>query len=66
MKLALTKASDDKFYKEIEVTTVSQLYDLLEEYNCELILSKEVAVETEDGEDYELQNGIIIYDDYIE
>lgn len=69
MKLALVKVSDDAFEKEVEINTVEELFELIDEYGGDdLILSKEIMtlVETNQGTVYEEVWGIRIYDDYIE
>lgn len=69
MKLVLVKVSDDTFEKDVEINTVEELFELMDEYGGnDLILSKEIMtlVETNQGTVYEEVWGIRIYDDYIE
>ena len=52
MKLVLVKVSDDTFKKDVEINTVEELFELMDEYGGnDLILSKEIMtlVETNQG-----------------
>lgn len=69
MKLALVKVSDDFFEKDVEINTVEELFELMDEYGGhDLILSKNIGTEikTSQGTVYEEVWGIRIYDDCIE
>ena len=74
MKIKLTKASDGDFEREVDISTLSDLINLIKEYPCgnALLLTREVADYTPGPRGFEpiykdaKEIEVIIYDDYIE
>ena len=68
MKFILSKASSYSDRKEIDITTIGELLNLIDKYGCDLILSKEYYNKNDviTLDNYGARYGIMIYDDYIE
>jgi hypothetical protein len=63
MKLVVTKASNDTYLEKIEIETLKELFDFVEQ-NGDCIISTETPYEENDK--YFEAKGLMIYDDYIE
>ena len=63
MKLVVTKASNDTYLEKIEIETLEELFDFVEQ-NGDCIISTETSYEENDK--YFEAKGLMIYDDYIE
>lgn len=67
MTLTVIKASNETFKETVEINTVEELFDFLDENGGhDLIISRRIAIENEDGTDFDEVCGIEIYDDYRE
>lgn len=63
MKLVVTKASDDSYLEKINIETLEELFDFVEQ-NGDCIIS--LATPYEENDEYFEDKGLMIYDDYIE
>ena len=59
MLFALTKASNSKHRQEIEVSSLEELVNLVDEYGDDIIVSKNPIISR-------AKYRLIIYDDYLE
>lgn len=68
MKFVISKASNWDFKKEIEISTLGELFRLMDKYGCDLIVGREYYPTGDifENNGYEAKGTIIIYDDYVE
>lgn len=67
MTLTVIKTSNETFKETVEINTVEELFDFLDENGGhDLIISRHISIENEDGTDFDEICGIEIYDDYRE
>ena len=68
MKFVIGRASNWSDRKEIELSTLGELFRLIDKYGCDLILGKEYYPTGDifENNGYEEKGTILIYDDYVE
>lgn len=67
MTLTVIKTSNEAFKETVEINTVEELFDFLDENGGhDLIVSRHIAIENENETDFDEVCGIEIYDDYRE